>query len=246
MDWKVNNMPYPLIGVTTSRIENKMGHDSHGIAEKYVQALSAAGGAPVLIPLGLPEAQLDRIFSVLDGILFTGGGDIHPRFFGEPLNEQVNMIDEDRDRVELALFQHARQENLPFFGICRGLQLVNVGMGGTLYTDIVAQNAQADRHAFYPDIPRDLLAHPVKISPGSRLHAILGVDQVQVNSLHHQGVSQPASGLQVTAVAPDGIVEALELPENPFGLLVQWHPEWLQAHAPMRTLFKAFVQACQR
>jgi putative glutamine amidotransferase len=239
-------MPNPLIGVTTSRMENKWGFYSHAVAEKYVQSLSDAGGAPVLIPLGLPEAQLNRIFEALDGILFTGGGDIHPRFFGAPLDEQVNMLDEDRDRVELALFQRARQDGLPFFGVCRGLQLVNVGLGGTLYTDILAQKEQADRHSFFPDFPRDLLAHPVSVSPGSRLHAILGSEQVQVNSLHHQGVHKPAPGLQVTALAPDGVIEALELPGNPFGLAVQWHPEWLQAYAPMRALFKAFVQACER
>jgi putative glutamine amidotransferase len=239
-------MTDPLIGVTTYRLATRYGFQAHAVSEKYIQALADAGAAPVLIPLGLSEAQLARIYASLDGILFTGGGDIHPRFYGAPYDEQIYMLDEDRDRVELSLFQHTMEAQLPFFGICRGFQLVNVGLGGSLYTDILAQHPGAQRHDFYPDFPRDLLAHPVTLVNGSRLAKILGDGQVQVNSLHHQGVRQLAPGLVASAYAPDGMIEALELPGYPFGMAVQWHPEWLQEHPPMRRLFAQFVQACSQ
>lgn len=238
-------MTLPLIGVTTSRMPNKYGFPMHAVGENYVQALAAAGAAPLLVPLSLPEEHLLALYARLDGLLFTGGGDIHPRYFDTPMDELVNSVDEDRDRTELLLFQQAVTDPRPFLGICRGFQLINVGLGGSLYTDILAQHPGADKHDYYPDPPRDLLAHTVTVAPGSRLHAILGSEQVPVNSLHHQGVRSLAPGLQATAAAPDGIIEALELPDHPFGLAVQWHPEWLQAHASMQALFRAFVQACR-
>jgi putative glutamine amidotransferase len=217
----------------------------HAVGQNYVQALSAAGAAPLLVPLSLPEFQLLELFERLDGILFTGGGDIHPRYFNMPMDELVDSVDEDRDRTEMLLLEQAVARSRPFLGICRGFQLVNVGLGGSLYTDIQAQHPGAQKHDYYPAPPRDLLAHEVTVAPGSRLHTILGGEQVPVNSLHHQGVRELAPGLQLTATAPDGIIEALELPGHPFGLAVQWHPEWLQAHAPMQALFQSFVQACQ-
>jgi len=238
-------MTYPLIGVTTSRIETKYGFPAHAVAEKYVRSLADSGAAPILIPLGLAEEQLERIFSTLDGILFTGGGDIHPSQFGEALDEHSKMIDEDRDRVELGLFRRAMQVKLPFLGICRGFQLVNVGLGGTLYSDILEQHPDARRHDYFPDFPRDMLAHPVQVSPESTLYGILGAASIQVNSLHHQGIREVAPQLSTSAVSPDGIVEGIELPGYPFGMAVQWHPEWLQEYPPMRSLFQAFVQECK-
>lgn len=238
-------MDMPLIGVTTSRIASKFGFPMHAVAENYVKALAAAGAAPLLVPLELPEEHLRVLFRRLDGVLFTGGGDIHPRRFNTPIDDLVNSVDEDRDRTELLLLQQAVEQPRPFLGICRGFQLVNVGLGGSLYTDILAQHPGAEKHDYYPDPPRDLLAHDVQVLPGSRLHAILGSEQVPVNSLHHQGVRTLAPGLQATATAPDGIIEGIELPDHPFGLAVQWHPEWLQAYAPMQELFRVFVQACQ-
>lgn len=237
-------MAYPLVGVTTSRIDTKYSYPAHAVAEKYVRSLADSGAAPVLIPLGLSEDQLERIFAALDGILFTGGGDIHPSRFGEHLDENSKMIDEDRDRVELELFHRTVQRGLPFFGICRGFQLVNVGMGGTLYTDILEQHPDAMRHDFFPDFPRDMLAHSVQISPNSVLYGILGEESIQVNSLHHQGIREVASQLLPSAASPDGIIEGVELRNYPFGLAVQWHPEWLQEYQPMRSLFQTFVQAC--
>lgn len=237
-------MKTPLIGVTTSRMQTKYGFPAHAVAEKYVQALANAGAAPLLIPLSLADEHLEAILTRLDGILFTGGGDIHPTRYGAPEDGLSNSVDRDRDRVELFLLQRVVERALPFLGICRGFQLVNVGLGGTLYADILTQRPGASRHDYFPGFPRELLSHPVSMLPGSRLRAILGADEAEVNSLHHQGLKDLAPGLIASAKAPDGLVEGLEVIDYPFGVAVQWHPEWLQAYEPMRNLFKVFVEAC--
>lgn len=238
-------MPYPLIGITTARRPHAEVRSQIVITEAYVQAVAAAGGCPVMIPLGLSPELLENLLARLDGILFTGGGDIDPASYGAAPHPKVGDVDLDRDGVELYLLEKAVSQELPFLGICRGLQLINVGLGGTLYADISAQRAGALRHDYYPDYPRDYLAHTVNVRTESRLTGILGNSQVEVNSLHHQGIDRLAPDLVQVASAPDGIVEAVELPDHPFGLAVQWHPEWLGAHAPMRALFEAFVNAAE-
>lgn len=238
-------MPYPLIGITTARRPHAEVRSQIVITEAYVQAVAAAGGCPVMIPLGLSPELLENLLARLDGILFTGGGDIDPASYGAAPHPKVGDVDLDRDGVELYLLEKAVSQELPFLGICRGLQLINVGLGGTLYADISAQRAGALRHDYYPDYPRDYLAHTVNVRTESRLTGILGNSQVEVNSLHHQGIDRLAPDLVQVASAPDGIVEAVELPDHPFGLAVQWHPEWLGAYAPMRALFEAFVNAAE-
>jgi putative glutamine amidotransferase len=233
----------PLIGVTIFRTTTQSGLPAQSVTEAYIQALLQAGAAPLLIPLGTPDAALQAILDRLDGVLFTGGGDVAPEVFGGEPHPRVGDVDPDRDRVEIFLVQRVVEQKRPFLGICRGIQVVNVALGGTLYTDIANQHAGALRHDWYPQIPRDYLAHTVEVSANSRLATILGQTQVEVNSLHHQALQRVAPGLTPTAYAPDGILEAVELTGHPFGLGVQWHPEWLQAHAPMRALFSAFVQA---
>lgn len=236
-------MNAPLIGVTVYRTTTKAGLPALSVVDAYIQALIQAGAAPLLIPLGAPEAALGAIFDRLEGLLFTGGGDVAPEIFGGQPHARVGDVDADRDRTELFLVKRAVAEERPFLGICRGIQVLNVALGGTLYTDIADQHAGALRHDWYPKIPRDYLAHTVEVSANSCLADILGTTHHEVNSLHHQGLQQVAPVLTPTAYAPDGILEAVELPGHPFGLGVQWHPEWLQAHAPMRALFSAFVQA---
>jgi putative glutamine amidotransferase len=236
-------MAVPWIGITTTRRPNPAGVPLISVPQAYVQAILQAGGCPVMIPLGQPEALLDAVLPGLDGILFTGGGDIEPGFYGAEAHPRVSEVDVDRDRVELHLFGRAVEAGLPFLGICRGLQLVNVGLGGTLYADIAEQRPGAEKHDFSPGWPRDFLAHPVQVKLESRLGRILAAPQVRVNSLHHQGVDRLAPSLVATACSPDGLVEAVELPGHPFGLAVQWHPECLTAYERMRALFRAFVGA---
>lgn len=235
-------MTQPLIGLTTSRVLNKTKIHIMTAAEAYVQAVYRAGGLPMLIPLGIGKPDLAALLSRLDGLLLTGGGDIAPERYGGQPHPRVYDIDPDRDRMELDLVKLAVDAGKPLLGICRGFQVVSVALGGSLYEDILDQHPEALKHDYFPDYPRDRLAHPVRVIPDSRLAEILGSTELEVNSLHHQGVRQVPAALHTTALAPDGIPEAVELPGHPFGLAVQWHPEWLQAHAPMRRLFEAFVE----
>ena len=239
-------MARPLIGITTSRVLNNANIQVMSTAEAYVQAVYRAGGLPVLIPLGITDADLKALLARLDGLLFTGGGDIAPGRYGGQPHPRVYDIDPDRDRVEINLVQMAVDDGMPFLGICRGFQVLNVAMGGTMYEDILDQHPGALKHDYFPGYPREMLVHPVRVAPGSRLAEILEQTEVEVNSLHHQGVRQVPEALRTTAFAPDGIPEAVELPGHPFGLAVQWHPEWLQAHAPMRRLFEALVGAANK
>jgi putative glutamine amidotransferase len=153
-------------------------------------------------------------------------------------------VDADRDDIEYALLQLAVNEGKPFLGICRGFQVVNAALGGTLFTHIEDQKPGAIKHDYFPDWPRNYLAHQVDIEKGSRLAEILGATEIQVNSLHHQGADKIAPSLKIVAHASDGLVEGIELPGHPFGFGVQWHPEWLTDRPEVQQLFKAFVGAC--
>ncbi|NUM44942.1 MAG: gamma-glutamyl-gamma-aminobutyrate hydrolase family protein [Anaerolineales bacterium] len=236
-------MTKPLIGITTFHTDSQRGYIYVSITEAYVKAVVRAGAVPVLIPVGLADDDLTQILQTVHGILFTGGGDIDPaRYAGTP-HATVHEIDAERDQMEIHLVREAVTQQTPFFGICRGLQIVNVALGGTLYTHIQDQHPHALKHDFFPGRPRDYHAHPVKVDEGTTLANILGQPIVQVNSLHHQGIHRLAADLTPTAYAPDGITEAVELPGHPFGLAVQWHPEWLPEQAEMRALFGAFVHA---
>jgi putative glutamine amidotransferase len=235
-----------LIGVTTYRNKNQQGYPQICVNEDYTRALSLAGAMPVMVPLGLPAEQLQVLLSRLDGLMLSGGGDVAPERYGNPKHRLVSGVDADRDRIELYLLEQALHRRLPFLGICRGLQMINVGMGGTLYEDIHEQRPGSIQHQYGTVQPRPYLAHTVQVQPGSQLEKILGVAETGVNSLHHQAIRNLAPGLSASASAPDGVIEAIELADYPFGMGVQWHPESLQKHAPMRALFQAFVQACEQ
>ena len=236
-------MTTPLIGLTTTRSKNAKGLPQVYLLEAYVQAVAQAGAYPVLIPLGLPKEILTALAARLDGVLFTGGGDVHPRHYAAEGNPRVALVDEDRDRVEFQLLDQVLAEKKPFLGICRGLQVMNIALGGSLYADVAEQRPGALAHNYRESKERTFRAHPVAIEAGSRLADVLGETQAQVNSLHHQAIDRLAPGLRPTAYAPDGIIEAVEFPDQPFGLAVQWHPEWLLDDPAMRALFRAFVQA---
>jgi len=236
-------LPAPIIGLTTYRSLSPYGYQTLSLTEAYIQALTRAGACPVLVPLGLSESALAELADRLDGLLFTGGGDVHPERYGSGTHPKVSHVDEDRDRVEVQLVHQAVAKELPFIGICRGLQVINVALGGSLYEDILEQHPGAQKHDYFPNYPRDYLAHPVQIKPDSLLAQALGGETALVNSLHHQGIRRLAAGLKATAFAPDGVIEAIELAGHPFGLAVQWHPEWLGEHLAMRALFTAFIRA---
>jgi len=236
----------PLIGLTTTRNLNNAGKAQFSLGIDYSNSVLRAGGIPVLIPLGQPEEQLDQLITYLDGVIFTGGGDILPDHYHGSQHPLVSYVDEDRDRVELLLFKQILPRKIPFFGICRGFQVINVALGGTLYEDILDQKPGSLRHQYHPDYARDFLAHSVQIEADSRLVKIIGETEVEVNSFHHQGIRQLASELQATAYAPDGIIEGIEMIDYPYGLAVQWHPENLYAYPKMPALFEAFVEAARK
>jgi len=233
----------PIIGLTTYNGENKYGHPIVALMHQYIIAVGEAGGVPILIPSGVKSESIKSLFERLDGILLTGGGDISiDRFNGEP-HHRVEGVDPDRDTVEFALVQVAAESGKPFLGICRGFEVVNVALGGTLYTNIEDQLPGAIKHDYDPDSQRQFLAHAIRLEKSSFLAGILGGPGLNVNSLHHQGAKDMAPLLKPAAYAPDGLVEGLELPGHPFGVAVQWHPEWLMDQQDTRRLFRAFVKA---
>jgi putative glutamine amidotransferase len=238
-------MPTPIIGITTSSRVTPYGTTQFGLGQSYTSALIAAGAIPLLIPLDLLEEQIDELVLRLDGILFSGGGDVAPQIYGSQAHPLVSEVDPARDRLEIRLAQQAVQSGLPVMGVCRGLQLINVALGGTLYEDILDQHPGAIQHSYSSETQRDYLAHDVRIEANSLLSRIIGLSHTAVNSLHHQGIRRLAPQMVVSAVAPDDVIEAVEIEGHPFGLAVQWHPECLQTQATMRALFSAFSSAAQ-
>ena len=231
----------PLIGITTNQSRNASGQPTVMLMQSYVNAVIQAGGVPVLIPSLISEDGWETAYSRLDGILFSGGGDIGLEFSpGEP-HPRIDDVDLARDSIELNMVRAAASDGKPFLGICRGCQVVNVALGGTLYTHIPDQLPNALDHS-YPGNMRTVLVHEIKIDEGTRVADIFGEPIIRVNSLHHQGLKDIASSLRVAGQAPDGLVEAIELPDHPFGIAVQWHPEWLMDQEGTRNLFNEFVE----
>ena len=232
----------PLIGISTNQSANNYNQPTVMLMQSYINAVMLAGGVPVLIPSMIHEDGWDALYARLDGVLFSGGGDIAlERFSGEP-HPRIDDVDLQRDSVEFKMLDAAATDGKPFLGICRGCQVVNVALGGTLYTHIRDQLPNALDHS-YPGNMRTVLVHEVKIEEGSRIAEVMGEPILKVNSLHHQGLKDIAPSLRVTGHAPDGLVEAVELPDHPFGIAVQWHPEWLTDQVPTQNLFKKFVEA---
>jgi putative glutamine amidotransferase len=244
----------PIIGIPTQTLHSIDGipegfPESWVMNQRYSRAVAAAGGLPVMIPLLDDEDTLRALYDRMDALLLPGGVDLDPATYGESPLPSCGRLDPARDRVELRFARWAIAEEKPLFGLCRGLQIVNVALGGTLYQDIAGQRADAIKHDYFPTagFARDHLAHRVTVSPGSRLDALVGAAPLEVNSMHHQGVKVLAPGLVPTAVAPDGLVEGLESPASRFLLGVQWHPESLTDRDPrMHRLLAGFVEAASR
>ena len=235
----------PLIGITTNQSKSVYGHPTVMLMQSYINAVAQAGGVPVLIPSMIAEDGWDVVYSRLDGILFSGGGDIGlENSPGEP-HPRIDDVDLARDSIELKMVQAAASDGKPFLGICRGCQVMNVALGGTLYTHLADQLPKALDHS-YPGNMRTTLVHDVRIEEGTYFAEIFDDPIIKVNSLHHQGLKDIPPSIRVAGHAPDGLVEAVELPDHPFGLAVQWHPEWLTDQKSTRNLFRNFVQAAEK
>lgn len=228
----------PLIGLTTY---GRNQENRFTLPAEYVDGVRRAGGIPLLIPPG--EAQLEKLLPHLNGLILTGGGDLDPELYGGQPHETIYSIDPERDRSELALTRRVLESNLPTLGICRGLQVLNVALGGTLIEHLPDVVGQAVAHKEQPHGP---IPHPVQIQAGSRLAEITRSEQIETASWHHQALKQVALGLNVVASAPDGTIEAVELPDHPWLVAVQWHPELTAAtDASQQRLFDALVEAAR-
>jgi putative glutamine amidotransferase len=240
----------PVIGIATQTLDAIPGERPACwiMGQRYIRVVVAGGAVPWVIPL-LPddEATLRAIYERLDGVFLTGGVDVDPAHYGEPRHPKCGTTDGPRDGTELRLVRWALADRKPLLGVCRGVQVINVAAGGTLFQDVASQYGAAVKHDCFPSpggYARNALTHGVSVTAGSRLERVLGVASAPVNSMHHQGIKDLAPGLVASAIAPDGLIEGIEGTNGQFLLGVQWHPEELADDSePMRRLFTAFVEA---
>ncbi len=195
-----------------------------------------------MMPLGLTVEELRELYGHLDGLIISGGGDVDPKLYNSEITSAVQGMDRDRDRIEVSLTHWAVEDRKPLLAICRGIQLLNVAMGGTLWRDIATEVPTAAKHD-HRDVARHKSVHPVVVESESLLAQVLGKAEAEVNSLHHQSCKDIAPGARAVASAPDGVVEGVEIVDHPFAIGVQWHPEWMQDAPAQQGLFSALVSA---
>jgi putative glutamine amidotransferase len=239
----------PVIGIPTQTLEAMPDELPRCwvMSQRYVRVLTSAGAVPWIVPLLDDEATLRDIYDYVDGVFLPGGVDVDPASYGEARAPGSGRVDAERDRTELTLVRWAAAERKPVLGVCRGAQVINVAFGGTLYQDVAVQREGAIKHDYFPTggrYTRDQLVHDVRVVEGTQLAAALGVPQLAVNSMHHQGIRDLAPGLVVSALAPDGLIEGVEASNGQYLIGVQWHPESLvDADPRMRRLFATFIEA---
>lgn len=231
-------MNKPVIGLIAGE-DPRIAADKHMVNTSYLQALIAAGATPLVIPVDGDAGRAGEYIPMLDGLLVPGGEDVTPSLYGQAPVSQVVYTYGDKDRMDLALIRMAVEAGLPVFGICRGLQVINVCFGGTLIQDLPSQRPGTLVHTSDRDAPR---THGARLVPGSLMERLLGSEPLQVNTYHHQAVDVPAPGFSITAFAEDGVVEAIEdSARNIYA--VQWHPERLVEEYPrFRPLFRHLVE----
>ena len=243
----------PVVGIPTQTLQSLGGVSSEippswVMSQRYILTLTAAGAIPWMIPL-VDEDSLRGVYDELDAVFLPGGADIDPLTYGAAPHPLCDKTDRDRDRVEVSLAKWALEDDKPVLGVCRGMQLINVAAGGTLYQDLAEDMPGSIKHDYFPysgqGYARDFLAHDVAVHEGTRLAQLVGAGPLRVNSMHHQGVRELGRGLVATAEAPDGLIEALEGEDGSAYLFaVQWHPEALtDSDARTRRLFDDFIDA---
>jgi putative glutamine amidotransferase len=231
--------PLVALSATTKEIGGMM---RVRLNEAYVDAVRAAGITPLVVP-PLDPHELDEIASAVGGVILTGGEDVDPAEYGAERGPLTTVIHTRRDKCELALVRLARERGLPVLAICRGIQVVNVALGGTLVQDIPSECPSAIDHD--QSAEREMRVHDITIDPDSKLAAAIGQSRIAVNSSHHQSIARVADGLKVTARAPDGIIEGAEWVQDDWWMMaVQWHPEELVRDSADwdRGLFRAFAE----
>ncbi|MGH7509104.1 MAG: gamma-glutamyl-gamma-aminobutyrate hydrolase family protein [Gemmatimonadales bacterium] len=238
-------MSHPHIAVS-GVVRTWDGSDRTGVNAAYVGAVLAAGGVPLILSPLMGPSLAGSALDGCAGLVLTGGEDIHPSWYGAGPSPHLSPPSQERDLFELALFAVARQRELPILGICRGIQLINVALGGTLIQDLPSERGGPVNHR--PADSRETRSHPVRLQPGSRAAAALGTTSLTVNSFHHQAIKDLAPGLIATGWTGDDLVEAAESPPDASWILgVQWHPEemYLDRQAPEQGLFRALVSEAE-
>lgn len=237
----------PIIGITPSPTVDALPHGVYhrfSLAANYVNAILAAGGLPVILPP--QERHNGQILDMVDGLLFSGGADLDPSLYGDAsVHPQTYGIDKPRDRFELSLIASALERDMPMLCICRGIQVLNVALGGTLIQDIPDQLNREQPHRQHElGIDSSQPSHSVEAAPDSLLAAIYGTTDLRVNSYHHQSIKAPASALTIAAASPDGVIEAVVAASRSFVCGLQWHPELMfHEHAEHLRPFIALVEA---
>lgn len=235
-------MEKPLIGVVPLYDFEK---ESYWMLPGYMKGIEDSGGIPVMLPLTTDKDNILRLADSFDGFLFTGGQDVNPELYGEEIRDLCGQICHERDIMEKILFERILELDKPAFGICRGLQLFNVLLGGTLYQDIPTELSNSEiQHSQKPPYTKPV--HNVHIRKDTLLYEIVQTDSLQVNSYHHQGIKNLSEQLVPMAAAEDGLVEAVVMPNKKFLLAVQWHPEFNYGLDENNfKLFSAFVSSCK-
>lgn len=225
----------PIIGLTMNFVEQRFV-----VNEPYVEGITNCGGIPICIPL-----ESEEIVDSIDGLLLTGGFDIDPKYYNENAHPQLGVVTARRDEAEMQLVKKCLDKNIPIFGICRGIQLLNVYFGGTLYQHIDAQYSTNIPHQQKEG--RTVATHKVTVEKESKLYSIVQKECFQVNSMHHQGIRKLGKNLKAVAKSEDGLIEAIELENYPYCIAVQWHPEELLKVGDTfsKKMFQSFIESAK-
>lgn len=229
----------PIVGIMPLWDDEK---ESVWMLPGYMDGISQAGATPIIFPFSSDEDELNRLVKMCDGILFTGGHDVSPEIYGEERMNGLVSCCEKRDVTETIVLKTAMETDRSVLGICRGIQFINAALGGSLYQDLPSQRKSSVEHR--QSAPYDLPAHEVALTKGTPLHECLHIDNLSVNSYHHQAVKVVAQGLEIMATSPDGLIEALFMPARKFLWAVQWHPEFsYKTDINSKKIFQAFVDS---
>lgn len=231
----------PIIGIMPLVDDEK---ESLWMLPGYMEGVRMAGGLPVMLPLTADQDEICQLIKTCDGFLFTGGHDVNPEMYHEKAMDGFVVICRERDAMEQGVLELALKQDKSILGICRGIQFINVALGGTLYQDLPLQHPSEIEH--HQKAPYDIPVHTVRLSDRTPLYERLQTEELAVNSYHHQAIKDLAFGLQAMAVSPDGLIEAVYKPEQKFLWAVQWHPEFLyKSDAASRAIFSEFVKSAR-
>ncbi|MBE6635376.1 MAG: gamma-glutamyl-gamma-aminobutyrate hydrolase family protein [Ruminococcaceae bacterium] len=230
----------PVIAIL-AELDDKLNSN---LRNTYVKAIEKSGGVPILLPYVESRETIEELAGRVDGFLFSGGCDIDPIRYGEEKSPSCGRVDRNRDALEFKAFDLVMSTSKPILGICRGAQLINVALGGTLYQDIASE---VERHVCHEQTePRDMPSHEVKLIPDTPLSSLMGAERIPANSFHHQAVKRIGEGLDVMATADDGIIEAFYMPSHVYLRAYQWHPERLFSSDKYNPrIFGDFIEACR-